>query len=103
VDLIRAKTPEGLFESVENASVTVKEMRLLAARGVYWGHTNAATARTFQRSALARGTNTPDFQKSRLNRIRLPYFPPATEGGAMQWYSEQRAARTMIFTRLPWV
>ena len=62
--LSRAETPEGLFESVESASETVEEMRLLAERGVYMGTRLPQLLGLFGDLWRTRWMNTPDVKKT---------------------------------------
>ncbi len=62
--LSRAETPEGLFESVESASETVEEMRLLAERSVYMVTRMPQLLGLFGDLWLTRWMNTPDVQKT---------------------------------------
>jgi hypothetical protein len=62
--LSRGDTPEGLFESVESASETVEEMRLLAERSVYMGTRMPQLIGLFGDLWLTRWMNTPDVQKT---------------------------------------
>jgi hypothetical protein len=62
--LSRAETPEGLFESVESASETVEEMRLLAERSVYMGTRMPQLLGLFGDLWLTRWMNTPDVRKT---------------------------------------
>ena len=62
--LSRGETPEGLFESVESASETVEEMRLLAERSVYMGTRIPQLLGLFGDLWLSRWMNTPDVKKT---------------------------------------
>lgn len=60
--LTKADTPEGLFESVETASETVEEMRLLAERSVYMATRMPQLLGLFGDLWLTRWMNTPAVQ-----------------------------------------
>ncbi|MGD8882575.1 MAG: hypothetical protein PVI82_11840 [Desulfobacterales bacterium] len=62
--LTRAEEPEGLFESVESASETVEEMRLLAERGTYLATRIPQLFGLFGDLWLTRIMNNPDLQKA---------------------------------------
>lgn len=65
--LTKAETPEGLFDSVESASETVEEMRLLAERSVYMATRMPQLIGLFGDLWLSRWMNTPDMQRSRAD------------------------------------
>jgi hypothetical protein len=60
--LTRAEDPEGLFESVESASESVEEMRLLAERGMYLATRMPQLWGLFGDLWLTRWMNNPDLQ-----------------------------------------
>ena len=62
--LTRAEDPEGLFESVESASESVEEMRLLAERGMYLATRMPQLWGLFGDLWLTRWMNNPDLQKT---------------------------------------
>jgi len=62
--LTKAEDPEGLFESVESASETVEEMRLLAERGMYLATRIPLLSGLFGDLWLTRIMNNPDLQKA---------------------------------------
>ena len=62
--LTRAEEPEGLFESVENASESVEQMRLLAERGTYLATRMPQLWGLFGDLWLTRWMNNPDLQKT---------------------------------------
>jgi hypothetical protein len=62
--LTRAEDPEGLFESVESASESVEEMRLLAERGTYLATRMPQLWGLFGDLWLTRWMNNPDLQKT---------------------------------------
>ena len=62
--LSKAEDPEGLFESVERASETVEEMRLLAERGVYLSTRIPLLFGLFGDLWLTRWMDNPDLQKA---------------------------------------
>jgi hypothetical protein len=62
--LTRADDPEGLFESVESASETVEEMRLLAERGMYLATRIPLLSGLFGDLWLTRIMNNPELQKA---------------------------------------
>jgi hypothetical protein len=62
--LIRADDPEGLFESVESASESVEEMRLLAERGMYLATRIPLLSGLFGDLWLTRIMNNPELQKA---------------------------------------
>jgi len=62
--LTRANDPEGLFESVESASETVEEMRLLAERGTYLATRIPQLFGLFGDLWLTRIMNNPNLQKA---------------------------------------
>jgi hypothetical protein len=66
--LTRAEQPEGLFQSVENASETVEEMRLLAERGTYLATRIPQLFGLFGDLWLTRMMNNPELQKA-LNDV----------------------------------
>jgi hypothetical protein len=68
--LTREEEPEGLFESVESASETVEEMRLLAERGMYLATRIPLLSGLFGDLWLTRIMNNPELQKA-LSDISL--------------------------------
>jgi hypothetical protein len=62
--LTRDEEPEGLFESVESASETVEEMRLLAERGMYLATRIPLLSGLFGDLWLTRIMNNPNLQKA---------------------------------------
>jgi hypothetical protein len=62
--LARADDPEGLFESVESASESVEEMRLLAERGMYLATRIPLLSGLFGDLWLTRIMNNPNLQKA---------------------------------------
>jgi hypothetical protein len=62
--LTRADDPEGLFESVESASESVEEMRLLAERGMYLATRIPLLSGLFGDLWLTRIMNNPELQKA---------------------------------------
>ena len=62
--LTREEEPEGLFESVESASETVEEMRLLAERGMYLATRIPLLSGLFGDLWLTRIMNNPNLQKA---------------------------------------
>jgi len=62
--LTRADDPEGLFESVESATETVEEMRLLAERGMYLATRIPLLSGLFGDLWLTRIMNNPELQKA---------------------------------------
>jgi len=62
--LTRAEEPEGLFESVESASESVEEMRLLAERGTYLATRMPQLWGLFGDLWLTRWMNNSDLQKT---------------------------------------
>jgi hypothetical protein len=62
--LSRADDPEGLFESVESASESVEEMRLLAERGMYLATRIPLLSGLFGDLWLTRIMNNPNLQKA---------------------------------------
>jgi hypothetical protein len=62
--LSREEEPEGLFESVESASETVEEMRLLAERGMYLATRIPLLSGLFGDLWLTRIMNNPELQKA---------------------------------------
>jgi hypothetical protein len=62
--LDREEAPEGLFESVESASETVEEMRLLAERGLYLATRMPLLSGLFGDLWLTRIMNNPELQKA---------------------------------------
>jgi hypothetical protein len=62
--LTREEEPEGLFESVESASETVEEMRLLAERGMYLATRIPLLSGLFGDLWLTRIMNNPELQKA---------------------------------------
>jgi hypothetical protein len=60
----RDEEPEGLFESVESASETVEEMRLLAERGMYLATRIPLLSGLFGDLWLTRIMNNPNLQKA---------------------------------------
>jgi hypothetical protein len=73
--LTRDEEPEGLFESVESASETVEEMRLLAERGMYLATRIPLLSGLFGDLWLTRIMNNPNLQNSRV-KSPLPEKPP---------------------------
>jgi hypothetical protein len=69
--LTRAETPEGLFKSVEQASETVEDMRLLAERGVYMATRIPQLTGLFGDLWLTRWLNTPDMLTARTDLRQL--------------------------------
>ena len=69
--LSRAEEPEGLFESVESASETVEEMRLLAERGVYLATRIPQLFGLFGDLWLTRWMDNPDLQKALTDLSQL--------------------------------
>ena len=69
--LSKAEDPEGLFESVERASETVEEMRLLAERGVYLSTRIPLLFGLFGDLWLTRWMDNPDMQKALTDLSRL--------------------------------
>jgi hypothetical protein len=62
--LAREEEPEGLFESVESASETVEEMRLLAERGMYLATRIPLLSGLFGDLWLTRIMGNPELQKA---------------------------------------
>jgi hypothetical protein len=62
--LTREEDPEGLFESVESASETVEEMRLLAERGMYLATRIPLLSGLFGDLWLTRIMKNPELQKA---------------------------------------
>ena len=62
--LTRAEDPEGLFESIESASETVEEMRLMAERGMYLATRIPLLTGLFGDLWLTRVMNNPTLQKA---------------------------------------
>ena len=62
--LTKAEEPEGLFESVERASETAEEMRLLAERGMYLATRIPLLSGLFGDLWLTRIMNNPNLQKA---------------------------------------
>ena len=62
--LAQADDPEGLFESVESASETVEEMRLMAERGMYLATRIPLLTGLFGDLWLTRIMNNPELQKA---------------------------------------
>jgi hypothetical protein len=62
--LTRTDDPEGLFESVESASESVEEMRLLAERGMYLATRIPLLSGLFGDLWLTRIMNNPELQKA---------------------------------------
>ena len=62
--LTKAEEPEGLFESVERASETAEEMRLLAERGMYLATRIPLLSGLFGDLWLTRIMNNPELQKT---------------------------------------
>jgi hypothetical protein len=62
--LAKGEEPEGLFESVESASETVEEMRLLAERGMYLATRIPLLSGLFGDLWLTRIMNNPNLQKA---------------------------------------
>ena len=69
--LTRAEEPEGLFESVESASETVEEMRLLAERGTYLATRIPQLLGLFGDLWLTRIMNNPNLQKALADLSQL--------------------------------
>ncbi len=69
--LSKAEDPEGLFESVERASETVEEMRLLAERGVYLSTRIPLLFGLFGDLWLTRWMDNPDMQKALTDLSQL--------------------------------
>ena len=69
--LSRAEEPEGLFESVESASETVEEMRLLAERGMYLATRIPLLSGLFGDLWLTRIMNNPELQKALADVAQL--------------------------------
>jgi hypothetical protein len=69
--LSKAEDPEGLIESVESASETVEEMRLLAERGVYLSTRIPQLFGLFGDLWLTRWMDNPDVQKTLTDVSRL--------------------------------
>jgi hypothetical protein len=69
--LSKAEDPEGLFESVERASETVEEMRLLAERGVYLSTRIPQLFGLFGDLWLTRWMDNPDMQKTLTDLSQL--------------------------------
>ena len=69
--LSRAEEPEGLFESVESASETVEEMRLLAERGAYLATRIPLLFGLFGDLWLTRWMDNPDLQKALTDLSQL--------------------------------
>ena len=62
--LTREEEPEGLFESVESASETVEEMRLMAERGMYLATRIPLLSGLFGDLWLTRIMNNPELKKA---------------------------------------
>ena len=69
--LSKAEDPEGLFESVERASETVEEMRLLAERTVYLSTRIPQLFGLFGDLWLTRWMDNPDMQKALTDLSQL--------------------------------
>ena len=69
--LTRAEEPEGLFESVESASESVEEMRLLAERSLYLATRMPQLTGLLGDLWLTRWTNNPDLKKSMADLSQL--------------------------------
>jgi hypothetical protein len=69
--LSKAEEPEGLFESVESASETVEEMRLLAERGAYLATRIPQLFGLFGDLWLTRWMDNPDLQKALTDLSQL--------------------------------
>ncbi|UCF01335.1 MAG: hypothetical protein JSV14_13295 [Deltaproteobacteria bacterium] len=69
--LSKAEEPEGLFESVESASETVEEMRLLAERGAYLATRIPQLFGLFGDLWLTRWIDNPDLQKALTDLSQL--------------------------------
>ena len=69
--LSKAEDPEGLFESVERASETVEEMRLLAERSAYLATRIPQLFGLFGDLWLTRWLDNPDMQKALTDLSRL--------------------------------
>ena len=69
--LSKAEDPEGLFESVERASETVEEMRLLAERTVYLSTRIPQLFGLFGDLWLTRWMDNPDLQKALTDLSQL--------------------------------
>jgi hypothetical protein len=69
--LTRAEEPEGLFESVESASESVEEMRLLAERSMYLVTRMPQLTGLLGDLWLTRWSNNPDLKKSMVDLTQL--------------------------------
>jgi hypothetical protein len=69
--LSKAEDPEGLFESIESASETVEEMRLLAERTVYLSTRIPQLFGLFGDLWLTRWMDNPDLQKALTDLSQL--------------------------------
>jgi hypothetical protein len=69
--LTRAEGPEGLFESVESASETVEEMRLLAERGMYLATRMPQLWGMFGELWLSNILDSPDIKKTLTDLSQL--------------------------------
>ena len=69
--LSKAEDPEGLIESVESASETVEEMRLMAERGMYLATRIPLLTGLFGDLWLTRIMNNPELQKALSDVSRL--------------------------------
>ena len=69
--LTRAEDPEGLFESVESASESVEEMRLLAERSMYLATRIPQLTGLLGDLWLTRWSNNPDLKKSMADLTQL--------------------------------
>ena len=69
--LTKAETPDGLFESVESASETAEELRLLAERSVYMATRIPQLFGLFGDLWLSRWMNTPDVLQTRADMAVL--------------------------------
>lgn len=69
--LTKAETPEGLFDSVESASETVEEMRLLAERSVYMATRMPQLIGLFGDLWLSRWMSTPAMRNSLADVARF--------------------------------
>jgi hypothetical protein len=69
--LTRAEEPEGLFESVESASESVEEMRLLAERSMYLATRMPQLTGLLGDLWLTRWSNNPDLKKSMADLTQL--------------------------------
>lgn len=69
--LTRAEEPEGLFESVESASESVEEMRLLAERSLYLATRMPQLTGLLGDLWLTRWSNNPDLKKTMADLAQL--------------------------------